>query len=154
MKLPKSLTTVTKLSKAVALIMYFGVMGLGFWLGVQVEKSQTPVGPASEVGITYASGIAGSATIGPITPVCRVGVPCSAPLRERFTVIATLPSGQLYKQTQSTAAGLFTLSLPPGNYTVFGQRSAGLVSRSSPVAVTVVQNQYQQVGLSFDTGIR
>lgn len=41
MKISKNLTTVTPLSKALALALYFVLMGLGFLLGVQYQKGKT-----------------------------------------------------------------------------------------------------------------
>ncbi len=40
MKLSKNLTTVTTLSKVLAVALYFVVMMIGFFLGVQYQKSQ------------------------------------------------------------------------------------------------------------------
>jgi hypothetical protein len=39
-QLPKSWTTVTRTSKIVALLLYFVMLGVGFWAGMQYEKGQ------------------------------------------------------------------------------------------------------------------
>jgi positive regulator of sigma E activity len=39
-QIPASLTTVTRLSKAVALLLYFVMLALGFWAGVHYERDQ------------------------------------------------------------------------------------------------------------------
>lgn len=42
MRLPKALTTVSKLSKGLALGLYFVLLALGFYLGQLYERAQDP----------------------------------------------------------------------------------------------------------------
>ena len=65
---------------------------------------------------------------GPVTPVCRVVVPCDAPFSAGFTV---QHAGRLVAQFQSDSAGQFTVFLDPGGYTVVPNADAPLIS---PVA--------------------
>lgn len=95
-------------------------------------------------------GIYGTITIGPITPVCRVDIPCDGPYQT--TIIVSNSEGEVTR-FNSDAAGRFNVSLPPGTYTLTSAGS-GRFPGASPQTVTVYPGLYQQVDLSFDTGIR
>lgn len=102
---------------------------------------------------SYASGIYGTATIG---PTCfgpgRPGEVCTKPYdgiikvenQSRTEEITTVTTG---------SNGSFKVSLPPGNYYLVGGNVTG-----SPFvrekAVTVRTNSYTKADLNFDTGIR
>jgi hypothetical protein len=90
---------------------------------------------------------------GPVTPVCRVDVPCDAPFSATFNVER---SGRRVAQFQSDAAGQFTVLLAPGTYTVVPNSDAPIISPSSQMKpVTVADNgMLTTVRLMFDTGIR
>jgi hypothetical protein len=90
---------------------------------------------------------------GPITPVCRVDVPCDAPFSAGFTVQR---AGRQVAQFQSDSAGQFTVYLQPGAYSVVPNADAPLISPSSQAkAVTVGDTgPLTVVRLAFDTGIR
>ncbi len=100
-----------------------------------------------------ATGLTGVVMRGPITPVCRVDVPCDAPFSAGFTVQR---AGQRVAQFQSDASGQFTVYLAPGTYTVVPNADAPIISPSSQVkSVTVADTgQLTVVRLAFDTGIR
>lgn len=67
------------------------------------------------------SGIAGTISEGPITPVCTSGVPCDRPLVA--TLIATDARGIEVARTTSAADGSYRLGLLPGSYTVIPQKA-------------------------------
>ena len=72
---------------------------------------------------------------GPVTPVCRVVVPCDAPFSAGFTV---QHAGRLVAQFQSDSAGQFTVFLDPGGYTVVPNADAPLISPAAQAkSVTV-----------------
>jgi hypothetical protein len=99
------------------------------------------------------TGLTGTVTRGPVTPVCRVDVPCDAPFSSRFTV---QQGGTLVAQFQSDQAGQFTVFLQPGAYTVVPAADAPIISPERQAKpVTVANNgQLTVVQLTFDTGIR
>jgi len=90
---------------------------------------------------------------GPVTPVCRVEVPCDAPFSAGFTV---QKSGQRVAQFQSDTSGRFTVLLAPGPYTVVPNADAPIISPSrQSKMVTVLDNgALTTIQLMFDTGIR
>src|SRR5437868_3811256 len=69
---------------------------------------------APSAGAT-ASGLTGVVTRGPITPVCRVGVPCSAPAKNELLVFRR---GAFSRSTRTGATGRYRILLPPGRYVV------------------------------------
>jgi hypothetical protein len=88
----------------------------------------------------------GTVTIGPVTPVCRVGVPCDKPAA---SVVLTFTHGARAVRTRTHADGSYTLRLLPGPYTV--SSSAGM--RISPFQITARMGSHVQP-FSIDTGIR
>ena len=99
------------------------------------------------------TGLTGVVMRGPVTPVCRVDVPCDAPFSAAFNVNK---EGRRIAQFQSDAAGQFTVFLAPGSYTVVPNADAPIISPSSQSkSVTVADNgMLTVVRLTFDTGIR
>ena len=99
------------------------------------------------------TGLTGVVMRGPVTPVCRVDVPCDQPFSAGFTV---QKSGQRVAQFQSDAAGRFTVFLAPGPYTIVPNADAPIISPSlQSKTVTVLDNgALTTIQLMFDTGIR
>src|SRR6059036_1847781 len=97
------------------------------------------------------TGLTGVVTRGPVTPVCRVDVPCDAPFSARFNV---QKSGQRAAQFESDASGRFTVMLAPGSYTVVPNADAPIISPTLQVkTVSVLDNgTLTVVQLMFDTG--
>jgi hypothetical protein len=88
----------------------------------------------------------GVVTIGPVTPVCRAGVPCSKPAA---SVVLTFSRGTQVVRAKTRADGSYTVRLTPGTYTVAA--SAGM--RISPSRV-VARSGRHAVSFAIDTGIR
>ena len=90
---------------------------------------------------------------GPVTPVCRVDVPCDAPFSATFKVER---GGRQTAQFQSDASGQFSVLLQPGEYTVVPNADAPIISPASQAKrVTVADTgTLTIVRLTFDTGIR
>ena len=103
--------------------------------------------PSSTTGLT------GVVMRGPVTPVCRVDVPCDAPFSATFTVEQ---GDRRIAQFQSDAAGQFTVYLKPGAYMVVPAADAPIIGASfQRKSVTVADNgMLTVVRLTFDTGIR
>jgi hypothetical protein len=99
------------------------------------------------------TGLTGVVTRGPVTPVCRIDVPCDAPFSATFSVER---SGRRVTQFESDAAGQFTVVLAPGVYTIVPAADAPIISPTTQgKSVTVADNgMLTVVRLTFDTGIR
>ena len=99
------------------------------------------------------TGLTGTVTRGPITPVCRVDVPCDAPFSASFTV---QQNGRQVAQFRSDQNGQFTVLLQPGAYSVVPGTDAPIISPERQTrSVTVADTgRLTVVQLSFDTGIR
>jgi hypothetical protein len=107
----------------------------------------------TSVAPSPATGLTGVVMRGPVTPVCRVDVPCDAPFSGSFAVQR---AGQRIAEFQSDASGRFTVFLAPGPYTVTPNADAPIISPTRQVkTVTVLDNgTLTVVQLMFDTGIR
>jgi hypothetical protein len=99
------------------------------------------------------TGLTGVVMRGPVTPVCRVDVPCDAPFSATFSVEQ---DNRRVAQFQSDPAGQFSVYLKPGTYTVVPGTDAPIISASSQrKSVTVADSgTLTAVQLTFDTGIR
>jgi hypothetical protein len=107
----------------------------------------------ASAGPSPTTGLTGVVLRGPITPVCRVDVPCDAPFSAGFTVQR---DGRRVGSFQSDASGQFTVFLAPGAYTVVPNADAPIILGSSQAkSVTVADTgMLTVVRLTFDTGIR
>lgn len=99
------------------------------------------------------TGLSGVVVRGPITPVCRVDVPCDAPFSATFSVQR---SGRQVAQFRSDASGQFTVFLQPGDYTLVPAPDAPLLSPGLQIKSVSVADSgaLTMVRLTFDTGIR
>jgi hypothetical protein len=88
----------------------------------------------------------GSVTIGPTTPVCRVGVPCDKPGTAVKLTFAR--RGQVFQAT-TDSTGKYRIKLPPGIYAV--RASAGMSWRPRNINVRAPSTH---LDFSVDTGIR
>jgi hypothetical protein len=89
---------------------------------------------------------------GPITPVCRIDIPCDAPFSATFNV---QQAGKHVADFQSASDGRFTVFLAPGTYQVVPGPTAPLLAPSSQAkTVEVGAAGLTEVQLAFDTGIR
>jgi hypothetical protein len=97
------------------------------------------------------TGLTGVVTRGPVTPVCRVDLPCSAPFVGTFSV---LQGTKVIGTFQSDSEGRFTVMLYPGTYSVVLTDATLLGPFRQSKTVTVVSPGLTTVNLEFDTGIR
>ena len=101
---------------------------------------------------TLTTGLTGTVTRGPITPVCMVDVPCDAPFAAHFTVRL---GSHTVAAFQSDSVGHFEVRLAPGSYIVVPGSDALIISPSvQSKSVTVGLVGLTVVNLDFDTGIR
>lgn len=97
------------------------------------------------------TGITGVVTRGPVTPVCRVDVPCSAPFVATFSV---LQGTKVIGSFRSDSEGRFTVMLYPGTYSVIPTDATLLGPSGQSKTVTVGSPGLTILNLEFDTGIR
>ncbi len=100
----------------------------------------------------------GRATIGPLQPVERVGVPSPTPppaaCTSRGLVVYSATSGAEVARFAFQPDCRYSVSLPVGNYRVELDRRGIDTSRDLPRTVAVVAGQTTRLDLSIDTGIR
>jgi hypothetical protein len=107
--------------------------------------------------LTYVSALSllvgtlhGTVMRGPISPVCRVGTPCSAPAKH-ITLFFT--RNGTTRRTSTDGLGHYRLRLTAGVYSVkTNQRPFGV--RPQPTSVTVRGGIDRRVNFYIDTGIR
>ncbi len=121
------------------------LLGLGCRSG-GMPASVEPEGVGSEP-----TGLEGTARRGPTRPVCQVDAPCDAPFSAGFEV---RQGDRIVARFNSDSAGHFRVHLPPGNYTVVPDASAGVLLRSQVHEVTVGPSGLTHVEFHFDTGIQ
>jgi hypothetical protein len=95
-------------------------------------------------------GLQGTVWKGPTAPVCRVGVPCSAPVQ---VTLVFRRSGHVYR-TRSAPGGHYQIRVPPGYYTVSTVERIGIRPNITPHAVHVRRGHVDKLDFEIDTGIR
>src|SRR5205823_8912165 len=96
------------------------------------------------------SGLFGTVVRSPITPVCRVGQPCSAPAAG--VTLLFLRGGTKVASVVTTNAGTYRVRLAPGSYTVRVSPSLRIGSLA-PTAVKVPRGAAVRRNFAIDTGI-
>lgn len=98
------------------------------------------------------TGLSGSVSRGPVTPVCQPELACTAPFSAHFAV---WKGSHRVASFQSNALGEFTVALAPGDYRVIPGSDAPIIDPSAQVKqVSVSAGAFTVVHLDFDTGIR
>ena len=103
--------------------------------------------PALAGSATSTTGLHGHVTIGPLTPVCKVGTPCYGPATH-----VTLTFRRLYRawNVGTDSYGNYHVALSAGTYVVKANKGVAL----KPSIVQVVTGRMRIVNLAIDTGIR
>lgn len=104
------------------------------------------------VALILASGVHGIVTRGPTTPVCRVGVPCSAPAVGAVLVFSR--AGRSAVRVRAGAGGRYSVSLAPGFYTVTVSPVPRIGFGIRPTRVHVAPGIDARLNFLIDTGIR
>lgn len=94
-----------------------------------------------------ATGLRGHVIMGPLTPVCREGIPCDGPAKR---VSLSFTSGGRTVATRTDLAGNYRLVLAAGTYRVHPGRGRTI----RPANVLVVLGRLRVVNFAIDTGIR
>ena len=102
--------------------------------------------------LAVVSGLHGTVSRGPTTPVCRVGVPCSAPVVGAVLVFSR--RGQAAARVRTGVGGRYSVHLEPGYYTVAISSVARIGFGLSPTRVHVAPDLDAHLDFSIDTGIR
>jgi hypothetical protein len=97
------------------------------------------------------SGLRGVVTRSPITPVCREGIPCSAPAKNMTLVF--LRSGRTV-MTRTDSRGRYRIVLAPGWWKVSTATAPRIGSGIEPRTVRVSGARFRVVNFAIDTGIR
>ena len=117
------------------------------------SELRNPVTPGAPANSTGDSGIQGQITLGPACPgPVRAENPC--PDRPYQTTITVLDQeNKVVTQFQSDTQGIFNVVLPPGTY-ILHPASSAVMPRSGDQTVTVIQGQFTQVNIVYDSGMR
>ena len=110
-------------------------------------------GCTSKTVETLNNGIYGLITLGPITPVQKVGEVNYKPYKTTVTIKSENGLNQI-TEFSSGDDGSFKVYLKPGSYILDSQKSSSSFPILKPVAVEVKENQFAKVNISFDSGIR
>ena len=114
--------------------------------GAGIAGCASPSLPAATTGLM------GTVSRGPVTPVCLDGVPCDVGFSASFTV---LRGGRATARFQTDSTGGFSIRLAPGSYQVVPDTDAPIIDPPSQARTVVVSSSgWTIVQLHFDTGIR
>ena len=117
-------------------------------IGLTAAAALAAPAAAGSEARSAATGLRGLVTRGPIAPVCREGVPCSAPAKH--TKISFVRAG-VAKTVVTGSNGRYSVQLAPGTYAVrFPSAKFGFRPRSA----AVVAGRMSTRDFSLDTGIR
>jgi hypothetical protein len=98
---------------------------------------------------TARSGLHGTVSRGPVTPVCVAEQPCSEPVAGA-TLQFRSSSGRLVGHTVTRSDGSYRIALPPGLYAVKAASGRSL----DPHTARVKPLRFRHVDFFIDTGIR
>ena len=98
------------------------------------------------------SRVGGTVRLGPIMPVCRVGVPCDGVYKDAPVTLRAV-DGQVVRRGATDDKGEFLLSAPPGRYEV-AVGVEGRLPNCTPKQVAVRVRETVRVEIDCDSGIR
>jgi hypothetical protein len=98
------------------------------------------------------TGLHGTVTRGPITPVCMVGKPCSAPAAGVVLIFSR--NGRDAARVTTGALGRYSVRLAPGTYGVRTGAPTKIGRGLAPSLVSVPSTASRRVDFRIDTGIR
>jgi len=99
------------------------------------------------------SGIRGIVLLGPVCPVESADPsPCLTPYAA--SLVITDSDGNVITRVQSGADGTFEVLLPPGDYVIQPDNGPDGNPSSIPQPVTVGPDEFEQVEIDYDTGLR
>jgi hypothetical protein len=98
------------------------------------------------------SGLYGTVIRGPVTPVCRVDVPCYEAAAGVTLVFER--AGRPVTTARTNASGRYRVALAPGRYIVRTRQRSIFERVPEPSSVTVPRGRFARVNFAIDTGIR
>lgn len=120
-----------------------------------LEKTQPSSSGISSGGLpATGSGVRGQALIGPSCPVIRIDNPCpDQPYKASLTVLSI--NGQELTRFTTDTEGKFQIPLPPGDYILHPDLPAGRpLPSAEDIPFTVLPNEFTEIVINFDSGIR
>ena len=120
--------------------------------GVAVLSATSACGSSDLLGPDAQQGIAGVVLVGPQCPVQSTADPCPDLPYQAWIDVRTRGGG-FVTRVRSGTDGAFRVGLRPGLYTLEPE-SGDPFPVAGPQDVEVVSDEYSQVTISFDTGIR
>lgn len=134
----------------------FALLSVGLLLAITVTA-----GCVSDSRQTNTGTLSGKVTVGPLTPVERVGVTPPAPnpgvFTSRHLLLYQSDGKTLIKEIPIQAAGyygIYNVSLAPGTYVVDYPKQGVGGARSLPATVKVEAGKTTTLDVDIDTGIR
>lgn len=108
----------------------------------------------SSAGGNPNSGIKGQVLIGPMCPVMQVDNPCpNEPYQANLFVLNL--RGEEVLRFSSDAEGKFEVKLPPGDYILHPESPEGQpIPYAADVPFTIIPNEFTNIIVTFDSGIR
>jgi hypothetical protein len=85
-------------------------------------------------------------------PVVQAGTPCPDQPYQAVLQVED-ERGQLVAEVETDAVGEFSVALTPGEYVIVPQSPDGF-TQAQEQAVTVTANQFTQITINYDSGIR
>jgi hypothetical protein len=120
-----------------------------------LDATSPTVSPAPSAAVGY---LEGQATIGPLRPVERVGVPPPKPspaaCTARGLIVYAAGNGAEVVRFPFGPDCAYRVELPPGTYRVELDRRGIDTSKDLPQNVTITSGQVTRLDVSIDTGIR
>ena len=98
------------------------------------------------------SGLHGTVMRGPTTPVCRIGVPCSAPAAG--VTLRFVRHHHVAARARVRKNGTYSVRLVPGIYTVVFAPYSRIGRGITPARVHVLPGPARELDFWIDTGIR
>lgn len=103
----------------------------------------------------FNSGIKGTAIIGPIQPVSRPGETNSKPYPDALIIIKKSLDNKEVANIKVQDDGSFVISLPAGSYILEATNPTGsFLPYAQTMQIEVIADQYIEVTVNFDSGIR
>jgi hypothetical protein len=103
--------------------------------------------PGAALELAPCTRLRGTVRIGPTTPVCREGVPCSKPAAH---LLLSFDRGRAHVQTRTDTLGRYRVRLVPGTWTL----TTRFGIRPTPIHFVVPRALSAKRDFSIDTGIR
>jgi hypothetical protein len=101
---------------------------------------------------TTSSGLWGVVERGPITPVCVIGTPCSAPARN--VTLVFVRGGREIRRATTDRRGRYRVRLAPALYSVRLVHAPRVGRGLEPARARVRAGRFVRVDFFIDTGIR